>query len=93
MKRMHGMLPLAAIAALIALTGCGTVGEFLFSNIKKAVVQEIKTSTSQAVEQTAAAIELAIQQGATGLIQSATSQAAEQTSVLIQDGLQSWTSH
>lgn len=88
MKRMHGMLPLAAIAALLALSGCGTAAEFLFSNIKKAVVEEIKTSTSQAVEQTAAALQLAVQQAATQFIQTATTQAAEQTSEL----LQSWSS-
>jgi len=77
MKRRPILLPLAGIAALLLVTGCGTVGEFLLGNLRKVVVQSARTATSQAVEQTAIVIGGVVEQAADQVIQRATSQAAD----------------
>jgi hypothetical protein len=82
MKHPRTFVPLAATAALVLASGCGTVGEFFLGTIRKSVVQTVRTSTSQAVEQTTLMLELAVQQAATQVVQSATSQAVG----VIQDG-------
>ena len=75
MKNKLGIIPLAAITAMLMVTGCGTIGDTLLSALKEAAVEEIKTATSQAVEQAVNEIESGVQQA---IIQEVTDAAASQ---------------
>lgn len=49
MRRVYRIFPMAAMAALVMASGCGTAGDFLLDAIKSAAKDAIQTATTQAV--------------------------------------------
>lgn len=84
MKNRPGVWALSATAAVLLLSGCGTVGEFVLGTLRRAVVAEARSATSQAAEQAAFLIEAAVSEAAETVVLAATSQAAQ----VIEDGLE-----
>jgi hypothetical protein len=88
MRHTRGIIPLAAMMALLLSAGCETVGHVLLSAILDTVGGANQTTTRSDDEDMGNAIESALGHAAAEVIQTATSQAAEQTVKTIVAGLQ-----